>query len=143
MKKNVWLTINSTQKFDGCEAEHVDLVTVARLYERNGKYYIAYEESELTGLEGTHTTVKLDGKRVSMIRTGTCPSELLFAEHQRHVGLYQTPYGAMTIATHTSNVENNIGDNGGQLTLDYTIEVDHSAIGQHHFEMVVAEQPEQ
>ena len=31
------------------------------------RYYIAYEESELTGLEGTKTTVKLDGKTVALI----------------------------------------------------------------------------
>lgn len=48
-------------------------MTAATLYERGGKYYIAYEESELTGLEGTRTTVKLDGKSVSLIRTGTFP----------------------------------------------------------------------
>ncbi len=48
----------------GCDEENIDLQTAATLYERGGKYYIAYEESELTGLEGTKTTVKLDGKTV-------------------------------------------------------------------------------
>ena len=66
---------------------------VVHLDERGGKYYIAYEESELTGLEGTKTTVKLDGKTVALIRTGTFPSHMLFAEDERHVGLYQTPIG--------------------------------------------------
>ena len=62
MKKDVWLTISSQQQFAGCDEENIDLQTAATLYERGGKYYIAYEESELTGLEGTKTTVKLDGK---------------------------------------------------------------------------------
>ena len=60
MKKDVWLTISSQQQFAGCDEENIDLQTAATLYERGGKYYIAYEESELTGLEGTKTTVKLD-----------------------------------------------------------------------------------
>ena len=60
MKKDVWLTIRSRQQFEGCDEERVNLETAATLYERGGKYYIAYEESELTGLEGTKTTVKLD-----------------------------------------------------------------------------------
>ena len=93
MKKNVLLSISSTQQFEDCEPEHIDLVTEAVLYERNGKYYITYEESELTGLAGTRTMVKLDGASVSIVRTGTYPSELLFAEGQRHVGLYQTEGG--------------------------------------------------
>ena len=65
MKKDVWLTISSQQQFAGCDEENIDLQTAATLYERGGKYYIAYEESELTGLEGTKTTVKLDGKTAS------------------------------------------------------------------------------
>lgn len=100
MKKDVWLTISSQQQFAGCDEENIDLQTAATLYERGGKYYIAYEESELTGLEGTKTTVKLDGKTVALIRTGTFPSHMLFAEDERHVGLYQTPVGSeMAIAT--------------------------------------------
>lgn len=94
MKKDVWLTISSQQQFAGCDEENIDLQTAATLYERGGKYYIAYEESELTGLEGTKTTVKLDGKTVALIRTGTFPSHMLFAEDERHVGLYQTPVGS-------------------------------------------------
>ncbi|MGM9613018.1 MAG: DUF1934 domain-containing protein, partial [Butyricicoccus sp.] len=137
MKKNVLLSIASTQQFEGAEPEHIDLMTEAKLYERNGKYYITYEETELTGLEGTRTMVKMDGTTVSMIRTGTYPSELLFAEDQRHVGLYQTDFGALTISTHTSRLNNTIGENGGVLEIAYTIEVDNSMVGHHHFRMTV------
>ncbi len=137
MKKNVLLSIASTQQFEGCEPEHIDLMTEAKLYERNGKYYITYDETELTGLEGTRTMVKMDGATVSMIRTGTYPSELLFAEDQRHVGLYQTEFGALTISTHTSRLDNTIGENGGVLEIEYTIEVDNSMVGHHRFRMTV------
>ena len=99
-------------------------------------------ESELTGLEGTKTTVKLDGKTVALIRTGTFPSHMLFAEDERHVGLYQTPVGSeMAIATHTSRVHNTIGEDGGHLIIDYTVEVDNSLMGEHHFEMTVSTKP--
>lgn len=144
MKKDVWLSISSRQQFTGCEEEQVDLVTAATLYERSGKYYIAYDESELTGLQGTRTTVKLDGKKVSLIRTGTCPAHMLFAEDVRHVGLYQTPVGGgISIATHTSQVRNTVGENGGELVIDYTVEVDNTLMGEHHFEMVVSTEPVQ
>lgn len=137
MKKDVLLSISAEQRFEGCKPEHIDLVTQARFYQRNGKYYISYEESELTGLQGSHTMVKLDGKTVSMVRTGTYPSEMLFAEHRRHVGLYHTEGGAVTISTHTSRVDNAIDENGGSLVIDYTIEVDNSLVGEHHFVMQV------
>ncbi len=44
----------------------------------------------------------------------------------------------MTIATHTSRVSNTVGGNGGRLVIDYTVEVDNSLMGEHHFEMVVS-----
>lgn len=141
MKKDVWLGISSVQEFEGCPPEHIDLVTQARLYKRNGKFYISYDESELTGLEGTRTTVKLDGKTVTMIRTGTYASEMFFSENQRHVGLYNMGCGAMTISTHTSRVDNRIGEDGGRLVIDYSIEIDNNLAGQHHFEMTVATSP--
>ena len=49
----------------------------------------------------------------------------------------------MTIATHTSRVRNTVGADGGELVIDYTVEVDHSLLGAHHFEMVVSTQPAQ
>lgn len=138
MKKEVLVAISSTQQFEGLPEEQIDLVTCATLYWRQGKYYISYEESELTGLEGTRTTIKLDGKSVSMIRTGTYPSHMLFIEGQRQVGLYQTGYGSMTVSTRASRVHNTIGETGGELTIDYTIEVDNAMTGRHHFEILVS-----
>lgn len=140
MKKNVLVAISSTQHFEGSDPEQVDLVTCARLYERGGAYFIVYDESALTGLEGTRTTVKMDGQTVQMRRTGTYPSQMLFVQNQRHVGLYQTGAGALTISTHTSRVRNTVGDDGGQLAIDYTIEIDNNVTGVHHFEMVVTPQ---
>lgn len=138
-KRDVWLSIQSTQQFTDCEPEKISLMTAAKLYRRNGKYYVAYDESQLTGMEGTRTTIKLNGKEVTMLRTGDCPSELMFAEGQTHVGLYHTGMGQpMTISTRTSCVENDIGQEGGMLTLEYTIEIDNCAVGHHCFEMLVA-----
>lgn len=142
VKKDVWLSIHSVQHFAGCVPEKVDLATQARLYRKNGKYYIMYDESPLTGLEGTRTTLKIDEESVSMVRRGKYPSEMLFLENQRHVGLYQAPSGmSMTISTHTSRIENTLTEDGGRLVIDYTIAVDQNLTGRHHFELVVATQP--
>lgn len=142
MKKDVWLSINSTQQFVDGEQEEISLVTEATLYERGGKYYVAYDESELTGLEGTKTTVKMADREVLLVRTGAHPSHMLFAEDERHVGLYQTAMGIeLAIATHTSHIHNAVGENGGELVIDYSIELDSTVIGEHHFEMVVSTEP--
>lgn len=144
MKKDVLVAISSTQQFEGCPEEQIDLVTCASLYQRQGKYYISYEESELTGLDGTRTTIKIDAaqKAVTMIRAGTYPSNMQFVEGQRQVGLYQTDYGAMTVATRASRVASTIGEYGGALVIDYIIEVDNAVTGTHHFEIIVSQKEE-
>ena len=140
MKQPVMLSICGSQRYEGADPDRVELLTEGELESLGeDRWRISYEESELTGLEGTKTTVKLDGKTVTLIRTGTFPSHMLFSEDERHVGLYQTPIGQdMTIATHTSHVCNTVGENGGRLVIDYTVEVDNSLMGEHHFEMVVS-----
>ena len=89
IKKDVVITIVSRQNFEGCEPDQIDLITTGRLYGRNGKFYISYEESELTGMEGSRTTLKIEPKQITMTRTGTFPSQMRFAEHKREVGLYE------------------------------------------------------
>lgn len=137
LKKDVIITIASKQNFEGCEPDNINLITAGRLYRRNGKYFISYEESELTGMEGTRTTLKLEDRQVTMTRTGTHPAQMLFAEHKRHVGLYQTEVGSLAVSTHTSQLINNIGENGGSLSIDYTVEIDSNLAGTHRFEMAV------
>lgn len=137
-KKDVIITIASKQKFEGCEPDCIDLVTTGRLYRRSGKYFISYDESELTGMEGTRTTLKLEDQKVTMTRTGTHPNQMLFAKNQRHVGLYQTEVGDMAISTHTSSIVNTIDETGGSLAIEYTVEIDSSVAGRHQFKMDVA-----
>lgn len=137
MKKNVLISISSSQDYEGSEKDEINLITQGRLYSKEGKFYISYDESEITGLAGTKTTLKLDGSKIAMIRTGKSPSHLLFAQNERHVGLYQTGFGALTISTHTSSIVNDINENGGKLSIDYTVEIDHTVAGVNHFQMDV------
>lgn len=137
IKKDVVITIVSRQKFEGCEPDQIDLITTGRLYGRNGKFYISYEESELTGMEGSRTTLKIEPKQITMTRTGTYPSQMRFAEHKREVGLYQTEMGSVAVSTHTSKLTSSIDENGGALEIDYTVEIDANLAGAHRFEMSV------
>jgi uncharacterized beta-barrel protein YwiB (DUF1934 family) len=137
IKKDVVITIVSRQNFEGCEPDQIDLITTGRLYGRNGKFYISYEESELTGMEGSRTTLKIEPHRVTMTRTGTYPSQMRFAEHERQLGLYQTELGEIAVSTHTSQLTSSIDENGGALAINYTVEIDANLAGAHRFELSV------
>ncbi len=133
LKKQVWIAIESEQDYEGAEPAQMSMVCSGTLYQRKGIYYISYEESELTGLENTRTMLKIQPEQVTMTRSGKYPSQMLFIENQRHVGLYQTGYGTLEIAIHTAKIENEIDENGGFLSLEYTIELDHHVAGYNRF----------
>lgn len=137
MKKEVMLNIRARQQFIGCEEDGMELITGGKLYVRGGKVYVTYEESELTGLAGARTTLRLDGQRVTMLRSGTAATQMEFCQGERHVGLYPTPGGPLTVATYTERVDNRIGADGGTLRIDYAIEIEHSVAGRNRFEVTV------
>lgn len=138
MKKNIWMSVKAAQQFQGCQPEQIEFMTDAVLYERNGTYFITYEESDLTGLEGTRTTVKLAGKNITVIRTGSYPMRMLFVEHERYTGMYPVSAGIeIEMAMYTTRISNTIHESGGQLAIDYTIEMDNVFMGKNHFELKI------
>ena len=98
MKKDVLISIQSTQQVDG-DRDEMELTTFGSYYEKNGKYYIVYQESEATGFESdTTTTVKVEGEnRVTMIRSGMQRSQLVMERGKRHLCHYGTEYGLSLI----------------------------------------------
>ncbi len=86
---------------------------------------ISYDESELSGMEGSNTTITYradDPGLVTMLRRGTVRTSMSFRAHHRTVCAYETPYMPFMIGIHGITVDNRL-DNEGTLTLDYITEV--------------------
>lgn len=137
MKKDVIISISGTQQYDDPEPDKVELVTRGRFYLRDGNYYISYHESELTGMEGTRTTVKVEPGRVSITRTGSNHSQMNFVPGQRHNALYQTEYGPLNIATITEMVHASLSEEGGRLEIRYAVEIDNVYTATNHLKIDV------
>lgn len=129
MKKDVLISIRGTQLFEGCDNEVIELVTNGRLYRKDKRYYITYQESELTGLQGTTTTLKVEPRCVTLMRSGSNPGHLMFEEGRRHNSMYETGAGAVTICVSTKSIHNTLSDSGGSLKVDYAVEIDHALAG--------------
>ncbi|MBS7316100.1 MAG: DUF1934 domain-containing protein [Clostridiaceae bacterium] len=139
MRKDVIIQINGCPKYDDADGEVIELKTAGRLYRKNGSYYIMYKESELTGMEGITTTLKVEDKRVTLMRNGMYPTQMIFEKGQRHFGIYNTEFGSLTIAVSARDVRNSMTDSGGDLFIDYSIEVDHVLTGENLFKIQVKE----
>ena len=63
MENNVIISIQGKQSFEDAGEETIELVTEGRL-EEDGQagYTLSYQESELTGLEGTLTTFQIENE---------------------------------------------------------------------------------
>jgi uncharacterized beta-barrel protein YwiB (DUF1934 family) len=118
--------------------DEMELVTEGRLTPNSsGGYTVSYEESELTGLEGTTTVLRVEGPRVTLLREGTVNSQMVFEEGRRHLSMYETPYGALSVGVNTRRMTSTLGENGGDLEIDYALEIDNLLAGRTLFRMNV------
>jgi len=139
MEKEVVISIKGMQRYEGMTPDVMELVTEGRLARDGEGYTLSYQESELTGLGGTLTTIQVDGEQVTLMRVGEFNSQLVFQEGRRHLAMYNTPYGAMTIGVNTRHLLAELNDQGGDIEVDYAIEVDHALAGRSIFRINVKE----
>ena len=139
MTQSVIISVEGTQRFIGEESQTVQVVTEGTMKREGDTVYLSYEESEVTGMEGTTTTFRIAPDRITLRREGTLNSEMIFQEGQKHVSLYETPYGGLMLGVNTHRAKADLGTAGGRLSIRYALEVDSQPIGENSFEIQVTE----
>lgn len=103
----------------------IEMTTEGVLRLEDGRVEIAYEESELTGMEGANTSVSFTAdapQLVTMMRGGTVTTALVFEPRRRHICAYHTPFMPFEICVYAREVDNRLLQDG-ILELDYIIEL--------------------
>ena len=138
MSDNVIISIKGKQLYGEENPDEMELVTAGSL-ERDGRggYTISYQETELTGLEGTTTVLRINGPRVTLLREGNINSQMVFEEGRQHTSLYETPYGELTVDIQTSHLRHNLTERGGVMEIKYSIAVEHTVTGRNCFKIRV------
>ena len=95
--------------------------------------YLSYEESEVTGMEGTTTTFAVGKDHVTLTRTGAIESEMVFEKGKKNISLYNMGFGALTIGVKARRLKNDLGPDGGRLEISYGIEIEQQAQGLNSF----------
>ena len=139
-ENNVIISIRGTQSYEQQEDDVIELVTEGKLeQEDEGHFTLSYQESEVTGLEGTLTTFQIEPERVTLMRLGEVNSEMGFELGRRHLSMYETPYGALAMGVNTRELSSALNERGGELRIVYDIELDHALAGRNTFEIHVQE----
>lgn len=136
MDKDIIISLRGCQVFADEDANVLELVTEGRYCKNGQTYYITYDESEVTGMKGTTTTLKIDDGIVTIMRFGSVNSQLVFQQGQRHISYYDTTYGAFTIGIFANEVNVDINDFGGEIKVDYQLDIDNNKSGKNDFHML-------
>lgn len=136
--KEVIISIVGTQSLEK-GLESIELVTDGHYSFDNGKGILTYMESEITGMDGTKTTFEVGDDLVTMIREGTVNSQMTFERGKKHFFLYETPYGAATLGVNTHRLKTFFGEHGGNMELEYALDIDNMRLGVNAFKINVKE----
>ncbi len=139
MDKNVIISVKGTQSAEDQNMNTMELVTEGKYYKKDDAYYVTYDESEVTGMNGTTTTLKVVDEVVTLIRVGSVNSHFVFQRGQKHVSYYDTKYGAFTIGVLASAVDVKMNDSGGEIRIGYQLEIDNNSTGENDFSMSIRE----
>lgn len=120
--KDIVIKINSNICAEGEEPHLMEMTMPAKLYKKSDYLYISYEETELTGMEGDKTVLKLKGDIITMTRFGSNPSTMVFQENESYETDYTTPYGTFKMENIVSKLTMAIGEDGsGHLEIEYEL----------------------
>ena len=136
-KVPVLLSIRGEQYFDGIDPDETELMTEGTMALTEDGMVLSYEESELTGMEGTTTTFEVKGPRVTLTRSGAVNSQMVFEEGRQHTSLYETPFGELSVDIQTSELKHNLSERGGLMEIKYSIAVEHTVTGRNCFKIRV------
>lgn len=117
--KKALINVTSMQS----ESERVESITPGSFYKEGGFYYAVYDETAISGMEGTHTTLKIGENHLVLEREGSTSAKMEFEQGREHVSLYNTPYGGMEVKIDTKSMKIDVDETGGEVAIDYYIEV--------------------
>ncbi len=109
--KPIKVHIKSSQSDSQGIADSMEFYTEGRYYEKKGSRYISYEESEISGLDGTTTILKLGNEEAILMRSGGLSSRMVFRVDCETKNTYRTEYGVFELSILTQKLDINVCNN--------------------------------
>ncbi len=124
MQENYLISIKGRQKIDE-ETGEIELTTLGSYVRKGDSQYIVYKEYDTDNHNTAQTSVlKVDGSsKVTLMRGGSDSTRLILESGKRHLCQYDTGYGRMMVGVFTSKVKSELGELGGNLEVNYTLDI--------------------
>ncbi len=137
MKDVIISVLGVQQSMNGPDS--MELVTAGQYGQDDKETLLTWQESELTGMEGTKTSLSVKPDGVVLSREGALTSRMEFEEGQKKYFLYETPFGSATMGLDTRRIINRLGTHGGEMEIEYSVDMDHTIVGRNRFFIRVQE----
>ena len=121
MKKKAIISLTSFNDLDMDEV--IEVVTPGEFFVTEDGYKAIYEETELSGMSGTTTTLTMLDDKLILEREGSISAKMDFKKGETSISLYNTPYGVLDLQIHTEELKVDINENGGEITAKYSMEL--------------------
>ena len=121
MRKDFFISIESRQSVDG-QVETTKVFAPCTYALKDGLARIAYEE-EHDGQKILSCITVGEADKVIISRKGAFTTELTLETGKRHTCTYATEFGTLEIGVLASEIMQDLADDGGQVTLKYSLDV--------------------
>ena len=121
MNKKADISLRSFNDLDSDDI--IEVVTPGEFLVIEGGFKAIYEETELSGMSGTTTTLTILNDKLILEREGNVSAKMDFKKGETSVSLYNTPYGVLDLQIHTEDLNADIDENGGKITAKYSMEL--------------------
>lgn len=139
MRENYWINIVGRQKIDD-EVGEITLTTLGSYVTKGDTHYIVYKEYDPDRNNQAVTSVlKVErGNSVTLMR-GAGNTRLILEKGKRHQCQYDTGAGALLVGVFTSEVDSRLNDKGGELEVNYTLDINADLSSTNHILITVKE----
>ncbi|MBE6062264.1 MAG: DUF1934 domain-containing protein [Clostridium butyricum] len=121
MNKKAVITVKSNISV---EEDSIEVITPGVFTVLKNGFKAEYEETKLSGMEGTKTTMMINKNSFELIRCGSTETQMIFDRNNKSMSLYKTPYGNMTITIDTKQMKIDVDENGGNIHIVYTLQIE-------------------
>lgn len=106
-------------KAESSETDIIDFTTQGKVYFDKNNVTIEYDESEMSGMEGSISKVIVAGDSVTLNRMGAYTSTMAFIKGQELPAEITTPQGSIKLKVYTDILKINISKESVVLNLRY------------------------
>ena len=124
--KDIMLKIIGKQITMHGSEEQMEFITEGRCHIYEDSVMLQYDESDLSGVKGCTTSLRITGNKVKMERYGQAigiDTAIEFEKGRKFKGYYDTPFGSVEMEVLTNFVVNRIEPENasGYLDIDYNV----------------------